>query len=121
LSDTPLTQLARQALESGDPAGLPLTFTLEVLRPYREAGDTLIRTDHAGRLIRLGGFRLDFGIDDGSRTITVLLGDLLRSLPKPERARWAGCLVTGPVSERFLKMKLRPACVDDGELRPVEL
>lgn len=123
MADTPLTQLARQAFEAGDGAGLPVCFSLEVLRKYQEDGATLIRTKNAGRVMLLGpmSFRLDFGIHDDTRTITVLLGEFLRAVPKPERSRWAEFLVVPPLNERFLKMRVRSGCVDDGDLTPIEL
>jgi hypothetical protein len=100
---------------------LPLSFSLEVLRKYKEAGAKLFRTRNAGRVMLMGSFRLDFGIDDQSRTITVLLGELLRLVPSGERAHWAAHIVSPPVNEQYLKMRTSRSCVDDGDVVPIQL
>lgn len=114
-----LAEVYRRALEAGDPALVPVCFTLDVLRKYTEAGASAMRTDNAGRLMVLGRFSVDFGIVDEARVIHLTWGDLLHRVPASERAHWLRHLAPLPVNERFLRMRLRPACVDDGELRPV--
>lgn len=123
MADNPLQQLVRQAFESGDPAGLPLVFSREVLRKYKEAGAVLIRTKNAGRVMQVEPLmlRIDFGIHDESGTISVILGEFLHNIPRRERAHWAEHLVAPPQNERFLKMRLRSGCVDDGDPEPMVL
>lgn len=124
MSHTPVPELVqtyRRALESGDGLSLPVFFGLEVLRRYQVQGASLSRTDHVGRLILPGRFGVDFGLVDAERVIHLTFSDFLYRVPERERDHWLAHLVTPAVSARFLRMRLRPSCVDDGELRDLTL
>jgi hypothetical protein len=75
-------------LEAGDGGTLPVTFSWAVLHKYREEGATLIRTNNVGRILLVGpiSFRIDFGIEDERKSITLLLGEFLQWVPRSERA-----------------------------------
>ena len=71
-----------------------------------------------GRIKREGGWTLDFGIADEDQTVHACLGDILGVLPESELEHWAEHVVTMPLSQNFLKMRLSPnSCIDDGEIR----
>ena len=117
-----LALLYRRAFQSQDPALVQVCFVIAVLDKYRGApGFSLIRTDTVGRLKREGGWAIDVGIGEEGRTIHTSLGDVLHNLPETERAHWAQHVVTLPLSQAFLQMRLQPgSCFDDGEVRPWE-
>lgn len=123
MSDTPpeLIQTYARALEAGDGLAVPVCFRIEVLRKYADAGAALTRTDHVGRLMQLGRFGVDFGLVDDAGIIHLTLSDLLHRVPERERQHWLAHLVAPPASAKFLRMRMRPACVDDGEIRDLEL
>ena len=117
-----LMLLYRRAFQSQDPALVQVCFDIAVLEKYRgAAGFSLIRTDTVGRVKREGGWAIDVGIGEEGRTIHTSLGDVLHNLPETERAHWAQHVVTLPLSQPFLQMRLQPgSCFDDGEVRSWE-
>lgn len=104
-----------QALSTRDHSLIPLTIDGQVLEEYAAEGVSLYRTKTAGQA-RTREWSLGFGILDDEGVINVALGDLLR-LPKKERERLAGYVVSAPLNARFLKTKLGGgACTDEGEI-----
>jgi hypothetical protein len=104
----------------GDLGAAQIWFDQRVLDRYRDqAGARVIRTDTAGRVRSPAGWTLDFGIADDDRLIHASLADLAQRLPPPERQHWIAHLVTPPVSQTFLTMRLGggASCIDDGEVR----
>ncbi len=104
-----------QALVAKDPTLIPLALRPQILEEYHSAGLKLYRTRTAGQ-VHGDGWRLDVGILAEEGLLTVMLGDVLR-LPKKERERVAGHVVTPALNARFLKMRLgMGACTDEGEI-----
>ena len=112
----------RRAFQQQDPALVQVSFDIAVLDKYRGVpAFSLIRSDTVGRVKREGGWSLDVGIGNEGRTVHAALGDLLHKLPEPEREHWAQHVVSLPLSQHFLQMRLAAgACIDDGEARPWE-
>jgi hypothetical protein len=117
-----LRLLYRRAFAAQDPASAQVSFDAAVLEKYRgQAGYSLIRSDTVGRLKREGGWSIDLGIGGEGRTVHACLVDLMNALPEQERDHWAQHVVSLPLSERFLQMRVSPgSCFDDGEVRPWE-
>jgi len=117
-----LSLVYRRVLQRQDPALVQVSFDIAVLDKYRgAAGVSLIRTDTVGRIKREGGWSIDLGIGEDGRTVHACLFDLMNALPEQERDHWAQHVVSLPLSERFLQMRLSPgSCFDDGEVRPWE-
>ena len=117
-----LSLVYRRVLQQQDPALVQVSFDIAVLDKYRgAAGVSLIRTDTVGRIKREGGWSIDLGIGGEGRTVHACLVDLMNALPEQERDHWAQHVVSLPLSERFLQMRLSPgSCFDDGEVRPWE-
>ena len=112
----------RRVLQQQDPALVQVSFDIAVLDKYHDAaGFSLIRSDTVGRLKREGGWSIDVGIGEEGRSVHASLFDLMHALPEAERDHWAQHVVSLPLSERFLQMRLSPgSCFDDGEIRPWE-
>jgi hypothetical protein len=118
-ADERLSALLARALAGEDL--VQVFFRAEVLDRYREPAYRILRSDSAGRLMKVGGFGLDFGIAPGESLIHVSLKDLRARLPEGERAHWLAFAVSLPYSRNFLEMQLRPgSCFDDGEIRKWE-
>lgn len=117
--DPYLIVAARRLLAQGDYAWAQMTFAASVLDRYRgKAEYKIIRTDSVGRLIKEGGWSLDFGIGPGDSSIHAFVSDLLSILPEDEREHWAQHVHQPEVSSHFLQMRLHPgSCIDDGEVR----
>lgn len=109
----------QHALENGDPGLLPVCFQMEVLDRYlSRQGCSGARTENAGMLV-CGRLQVDFGIVDAERLIHLTWSDFLHKVPASERGHWLAYLVTPPLNAKFLRMRLRPTCVDDGDIRPM--
>lgn len=117
-----LRLLYRRALATQDPLPAQLCFDAAVLDKYRgQAGYSLIRSNTVGRVKREGGWSIDVGIGEEGRTVHAALGDVIHKLPEPEREHWAQHVVSLPMSQMYLQMRLSPgSCFDDGEIRPWE-
>ncbi len=117
-----LRLLYRRAFAAQDPTLTQVSFDAGVLDKYRgQAGYSLIRSDAVGRLKREGGWSIDVGIGEEGRTVHAALGDLIHKLPEPEREHWAQHVVSLPLSQMYLQMRLSPgSCFDDGEIRSWE-
>lgn len=116
-----LVKTLEKALAEENPLILPVYFRIDVLRKYRDEGATLVRTDNVGRLLVLGRFAVDFGLVADHGLIHLSFGDLLHKVPAAERPHWLAHLAAPPTSDKFLRMRIRPACTEDGELRELEL
>lgn len=114
-----LKVLYRRALTSDDAALVQLSFDPAVLDRYR--GDTsykVIRTNTAGRVAKVGGWSLDFGIGEDDATIHASWQALVERLPEGERDHWAAHASDPHLSHNFVRMQLSPgSCFDDGDLR----
>lgn len=122
-SENPYLLLAyRRAFQSQDQALVQVSFDIAVLDKYRAAaGYSLMRSNTVGRLKREGGWSIDVGIGEEGRSIHACLYDLMNALPEQERDHWAQHIVSLPLSQRFLQMRLSPgSCIDDGDARPWE-
>ena len=122
-ADNPYLALAyRRAFQSQDPALVQISFDIAVLDKYRGVpAFSLIRSDTVGRIKRQGGWTIDVGIGEEGRTIHACLFDLMNALPPEERDHWAQHVVSLPLSQHFLQMRLAAgSCIDDGEARPWE-
>ena len=113
-------RLLQHALAASDPGRLHLRFHAAVVDRYRErSGVTLLRTRSVGRVALPGRWSLDVGLAegaDGEALVHLPIADLLDRLPEEEWAHWIAHLMTGPVSESYLQMRMTPAaCIDDGE------
>jgi hypothetical protein len=117
-----LMRLYARAFASQDPAQVQVSFGASVLEKYRtNAGFALLRTNTVGRIKREGGWTLDVGIAEGEDQVHASLRDLMYTLPEEEREHWARHVVTPPLSQMFVQMRLTPgSCFDDGELRAWE-
>ena len=110
--------LFSRALAAADPSFVQVRFQSAVLDRYQQRGLEIKRTDTVGRVKKLGGWSLDFGIGEGEETIHCGFGDLLRALPQEELDHWAAHVTQAGLSENFCKMRLHPGtCIDDGDLR----
>ena len=108
--------LYRRVLTNSDPEKVQVRFTVAVLDKYREAGQTIKRTNTVGRL-SAASWTLNFGIGEDEQTIHACLGDLFR-MPEAERQHWAMHVAQSDLSENYLKMLLHPgSCIDDGDTR----
>lgn len=112
---SPVTKtLYRKTLLNGDAAFIQVSFTVDVLDKYREAGVSLKRTRTVGRL-KAASWTVDFGISPDETTIHASLRTLL-ALPEAERQHWAMHTAAPELSENYLKMLLHPgSCIDDGD------
>jgi hypothetical protein len=116
-----LKLIARKALSAGDPSLLQVGFDTAVLERYRaDPAYRVIRTNTAGRVSKLRGWSIDFGIADGDSAIHASWGALSMQLPESERDHWAmHSAVIVALSDNFLRMQLSPmSCFDDGDVRP---
>ncbi len=114
-----LKVLYRRALTNGDPALVQLSFDAAVLDRYRgDASYGVVRTNTAGRVSKVGGWSLDFGIGEGDTTIHASWHALIERLPESERDHWAAHASEPLLSHNFVRMQLSPgSCFDDGDLR----
>ena len=112
----------RRAFQQQDPALVQVSFAIAVLDKYRGVpAFSLIRSDTVGRIKRQGGWTIDVGIGEEGRTVHACLFDLMNALPPEERDHWAQHVVSLPLSQHFLQMRLAAgSCIDDGEARPWE-
>lgn len=120
VKDIPIArQLFSDVARKNIPEKLQLFFDSRVLDQYREKTDfKMIRTDTSGRISRLGGWSLDFGISGKNDTIIHIAADgFIHRLPETERDHWLAHMITLPVSENYLKGLIRPGCLDDGAIR----
>jgi hypothetical protein len=116
-----LVKTLEAALEADNGLRLPVWFHIDVLRRYDEAGARLGRTDNVGQVFWVGKFSVDFGLIEAEKLIHLTFEDLLYKVPRAERAHWLSHLVHPPVAAKFLKMKLRPGCQEDGDYRELKL
>lgn len=98
---------------------LQVFFLSGVLDKYRNNdGYKIIRTDTTGRLNKVGGWSLDFGISGKDDCfIHTAVENLVHRVSKTEHEHWLSFLVSLPVSENYLKCLLRPGCWEDGPIR----
>ncbi|HEX7056446.1 MAG TPA: hypothetical protein VF260_04515 [Bacilli bacterium] len=98
---------------------IQLFFLSDVLKRYRENdGYKIIRTDTSGRLSKIGGWSLDFGISgENDSFIHAAAETVVGRIPKSEHDHWLSYLVSLPVSANYIKGLVRPGCLDDGPIR----
>lgn len=107
-----------RAFAAADSTLVQIRFHAAVLNRYREQGLEIKRTDTVGRVKKLGGWSLDFGIGKSDLAIHTGLGTLLQNLPEQELQHWADHVAQSDLSENFCKMRLHPgSCIEDGDLR----
>lgn len=105
-----------KVLVEKDAGGAHVTFHVDVLNRYRDAGYTMYRTRNAGRVQAPEGWRLDFGIVDDAGVIHAALRDVLK-LPRAERRHFAAYGLSAGMNARYLKMQMGlGACVDEGDI-----
>lgn len=96
-----------------------LFFLAEVLHKYMENdGYKIIRTDTSGRISKIGGWSLDFGISgEGDCFIHTAIESFTQRIPESEHAHWLNSLISLPISANYVKGLIRPGCLDDGPIR----
>ena len=112
--------LLLRALRAGEPGRLHLRFDAAVIDRYRSAnGARLLRTRTVGRVAFAGSWSVDVGIVEDAGEVHLPVQDLIDRVPQDEWAHWVEHLVTPPVSENFVAMRMTAAaCIDDGETEP---
>jgi hypothetical protein len=120
VGDMPIhRQLYTDLLQGNKPGKAQFFFLTEVLDRYvADAGYKVIRTNTSGRLSKVGGWSLDFGISgEGDQLIHTAAESFVHRVPSGEREHWLAFAVSLPVSANFIKGLIRPGCLDDGPIR----
>jgi hypothetical protein len=120
VEEAPIVRQLYTDLLQGEKSGKSQFFFLsEVLDQYlSDTAYKVIRTDTSGRLSKVGGWSLDFGISgEGDRLIHTAAESFAHRVPKGEHEHWLAFTVSLPVSANFIKGLIRPGCLDDGPIR----